>query len=652
MALHARARRHCRARRVSSAGMPPVARTPWIVAALLPTLLLAACVTGPAPAPSPIVPMPEGAVFTQLAVQKGHACGLRADGSAVCWGRNNEGQLDVPEGLRFRQLTVGRDFSCGLLPGGALACWGRESADWLGGESGTWATAAAGRHHLCALDADGAVACWGAIGPPPEGSRYTAIGAGRRYGCGLTFTGDLECWGDNVYGQAEWREGPFTALGVGSTHSCVLRPDGSAFCQGLGYHSKTQPPDASFTSITAGRGHSCGLTAAREPVCWGREGDPPAGPFTALSSGWDRACGLRPGGEAVCWGMTGESPALNLNVAPAPAFEGREFNQPVELFPWPGGGLAVAERRGAITVHVPGAPPRLILDLTPRTAFSGERGLLGVALDPEFEPFPFLYVYYSTFDAGEATGRVSRFPVVDGRADAESELVILELRQPGWIHLGGAVRFGPDGMLYLGFGDAQRPRDAQDPRNLSGAIIRIDTRGATADAPYRIPDDNPPLATPDARPELWAWGLRNPWRMSFDAAGRLWVADVGDKLEEEVSLVTAGANLGWPLFEGERCHAEERACDALGATPPVVSYDHDAGCAVMGGVPAPSNGAYLFGDYCSGRIWIVEEGGETGWSMREIARAGHQILSFGRGPDDEVYVLTQGGPILRIEPPP
>ena len=620
---------------------------------MLPTLLLAACVTGAAPALGP-------REFTQLAVGEDHVCGLRADGVARCWGANDEGQLDIPGDMRFRQLTAGRYFSCGLLLDGALACWGRESADWLGGESGTWATAAAGRHQICALDADGAASCWGRVDrPPPEGPRYTAIGAGAGHACGLTFAGGLECWGLNNRGQADWREGPFTALAVGYRQVCALRPDGSAFCQGRTPDSSPHPA-TSFASVAAGREHACGLTATGAPVCWGSKVDPPAGPFTALASGWGRTCGLRPGGEAVCWEMDEGIPALALNVEVAPAFAGREFEQPVELFPWPGGGLAVAERPGVITVTLPEHRfldffgPRLVLDLTARVAALSTDFLLSAAPDPEFDAFPYLYVWYlaSTGDGSELLPRLSRFPVAGGHAAPDEELIILELPPSSARHKGGAIRFGPGGMLYLGIGEGTRSDDAQDLESLSGTIIRIDVRGATTERPYRIPEDNPLLATPGARPEIWAWGLRNPWRMEFDGEGRLWVADVGEFTREEVSLVTAGANLGWPVFEGARCHGERSACDALDATPPVATYGRDLGCAIIGGVHHPANGAYLFGDHCSGRIWMLDEEGEAGWSMRRIAHAGHRILSFGRGHDGEVYVLTEGGPILSLDLPP
>ena len=638
--------------------MPPLPRLFGSFVAPAVALLLAACVTGsPPPAGDvPAAPLPEDAAFTQLAVGEDHACGLTADGTASCWGRNDEGQLDVPAGTRFRRLAAGNQFSCGLRSDGPLVCWGRGAADWLDGESGTWSTVSAGSDLVCALDAEGAIACWGSPPPPPpEEGRYAAIGVGEGYVCGLTLKRDLTCWGDIRWIQVEWiegpfwRDGPFEALSVGLRHLCALRPGGGAVCHGVP-DGRIYPPDTVYAHVAAGEYHSCGL-AAETPECWGSDEDPPAGPFTALASGWRNVCGLRPGGEVRCWRMNRIARPRNL----APAFGGRAFDQPVELFPWPGGGLAIADREGTVTVHHPAAPSRVVLDLTDRVVGGGDRGLLSVAPDPEFASFPFVYAWYTTPGADDDSvhARLSRLAVVGDRVDAESELVILEfpLRFP--VRQGGAVRFGPDGMLYLSLGDGKANEQAQDLGDPRGKIFRIDVRGATDARPYRIPDDNPFLATPGARPEIWARGVRSPWRMSFDAAGRLWLGDVGQMTEEEVSLVAPGANLGWPVFEGTRCFAGEDACAALtGATPPVASYGHELGCAVIGGVHVPPDGPYLFGDHCSRRIWALEDGGEAGWTMREIARASHPILSFGMGVDGEVYVLTQGGPILRLELPP
>lgn len=642
----------CRARTIGA--VLPMVRTLWGVLALAPVLLLAACVTGAAPSLPPVpapmsVPMRE-VDFAQVAIGEDHLCGLKADGVAVCWGNNHHNQTNAPEDMRFRQLTAGSGFTCGLGLDGVIACWGRNAAAWPDGQAGTWEMVSAGRDQLCALDARGVAACWGSMDPPPEEGRYTAIGTGDGYGCGLTPAGAIECWGRMPTAWPTGSEGPFTALSVGLRNLCALRPDGTAFCQGP---ARLSPPDTAFTQITTGYHHACGLTGEGAPVCWGSGETLPdmGGPVTALATGWERTCGLRPGRGAICWRMFGLQPLLNA----VPAFNGRVFDQPVELFPWPGGGLAVVERRGTIGIHDPDGTSRPALDLSDRTVAVIEQGLLGAALDPRFDRFPFLYVYYNPVvaDGERVPGRLSRFPVVDGRVNANAELIILEIALRSAGHNGGALRFGPDGMLYLGIGKAGKQDAPQSPDDLLGKIVRIDVRGATAERPYRIPPDNPFVGEEDAHPEIWARGLRQPWRMGFDAEGRLWVGDVGEGLEEELSLVTPGANLGWPVFEGTRCNEGERACAALAdAVPPAVSYGRGLGCAIIAGVQAPAIGAYLFGDFCSGRIWALEGDAETGWSMREIARAGRHILAFGRGADGEVYALTRDGPILRLEAPP
>ena len=321
--------------------------------------------------------------------------------------------------------------------------------------------------------------------------------------------------------------------------------------------------------------------------------------------------------------------------------------------------MAVVERRGFIGAYsAQGDALSTILDLVDQTDVDGDKGMLGAALDPEFAEFPFLYVYYhSTGESGggspagnNRSGRLARFPVLNGQAAPRQELAILELPQPADTHQGGAIRFGPDGMLYLGLGDNFVSANGQDLSTLHGAIIRIDVRGATPEQPYRIPADNPFLDTPDARPEIWAYGLRNPWRMSFDPQGRLWVGDVGAQAVEELSLATAGANLGWPVFEGNSCSAGEDACAALaGAVAPATAYDHHQGCAITG-VVADSRyeGVVFFGDLCSGRVWALTGDAGDGRQVREVARVSQGILALAVAAAGEVYVLPATGPILRL----
>ena len=338
--------------------------------------------------------------------------------------------------------------------------------------------------------------------------------------------------------------------------------------------------------------------------------------------------------------------------------DGRNFEQPIELAAWPSGGLLVAEQRGGVSLYLDDGSVRGVLDLSAQVTFGGERGLLSLALDPQFAEHPFLYVWYSP--RGTNTARLSRFPVEGTLADPDRELIILEVAQPYPNHNGGAVRFGPDGMLYLGIGDggaADDPhRHGQNRSTLLGSIIRIDVRGASAEFPYRIPPDNPLLGIAGVRPEIFAWGMRNPWRMSFDdETGALWVGDVGQNRVEEVGVVAPGGNHGWNVFEGGECFGRDEDCAALDHIPPLATYGHALGCSVTGGVVYRGvelpwlQGAYLFADYCSGRIWALKEiGGE--WQMRELAHLDARIASFGVDAQGEVYLLTFNGPILRLTP--
>lgn len=607
--------------------------------------------------------------FVQLTAGEHTFCGLQRDGEAMCWGNAKHTESAIRRavlGEKFSRITAGKEFFCGILERDSIiSCGGISAHGKTLPPAGEFTAVAAGKQHACALDAEGAATCWGwdrgGRATAPEGIAFTAIDAGGAHSCGLDDQGSLHCWGSNADGRADAQPGLFQALALGVTNTCALRGDGTVFCQGNDWHGQSRPPDTAFVQISVGREHGCGVTEVGTVVCWGAKwasnGLPP-GRFVAVSAGWYDTCGLRPGGSVECWGQTdlSYSPYQQTVTGVAKAFGGRSFDQPLELFSWPAG-HAVVERKGVIGAYsAEGEDLGTILDLSDRTNVSRELGMVSAALDPEFDDFPFLYVYYHRTDdgaAGNATGRLARFPVVNGRAALREELAILELPQISDTHQGGAIRFGPDGMLYLGLGDNVLPANGQDLATLHGTIIRIDVRGATAGQPYRIPADNPFVATPGARPEVWAYGLRNPWRMSFDRQGRLWVGDVGSRTEEELSVATAGANLGWSVFEGNSCYAGEAACAALeGAVAPAAAYGRRwGGCAITGAVAdSRYEGVVFFSDLCSGRVWALADYTGDGRWMREVARVDQGILSLAVDTEGEVYVLTTST-ILRLELP-
>ncbi len=362
-------------------------------------------------------------------------------------------------------------------------------------------------------------------------------------------------------------------------------------------------------------------------------------------------------------GMQSADEDVELTLSLAPILGGRIFEQPIELVALPDGAWLVAEQRGSITryiEHDDDVDQFGVLDLTESVRFGGERGLLSIALHPDFESEPYLFVYYTPRD--DEVTRLSRFRMADGAAIAATELTVLEIPQPFSNHNGGAVRFGPDGMLYLGIGDGGSANDpyehGQNRETLLGAIIRIDVDDIDADTPYRIPTDNPFLGIGGVRPEIFAYGLRNPWRMAFDAeSGLLWVGDVGQNRVEEIAIVGPGENHGWNIFEGDECFRSESDCEALtNAVMPVATYGHDEGCSVTGGevyrggaIPALT-GAYVFGDYCSGLVWGLrpDDGARTGWVREVLLEHDGPIASFARDRDGEIYVLTFRGPILKL----
>lgn len=274
---------------------------------------------------------------------------------------------------------------------------------------------------------------------------------------------------------------------------------------------------------------------------------------------------------------------------------------------------------------------------------SNEMGLLGLAFDPGYKQNGFFYVNY-TGDDGNT--RISRFQASEDLADPNSETVLMVIEQPYPNHNGGAVAFGPDGYLYLGLGDGGSQGDpqknGQNTSSLLGKILRIDVNNGS---PYAIPSDNP------FGNEVWAYGLRNPWRISFDrATGGLWIADVGQGEWEEIDYLPAGspggANFGWNIMEGN--HGYDGQFQP-GLLPPVVEYSHDFGCSVTGGYvyrgTMPEwNGVYLYGDYCSGYIWgLILSDGE--WQSQVMFETEEMITSFGQDESGEIYFASDAGGI-------
>ncbi len=349
-----------------------------------------------------------------------------------------------------------------------------------------------------------------------------------------------------------------------------------------------------------------------------------------------------------------------------PAFPGLEFDRMVLLtYPDDGSGrLFVVLQPGRIVVfdNDPGVESaETFLDIRERVNDSGnEEGLLGLAFDPAFAENGHFYVNYTA--SGPRRTVVSRFSVSaedPDRADPDSELVFLEVAQPYRNHNGGHVAFGPDGMLYVGLGDGGSSGDprgnGQDTSTLLGSILRIDVSALDETGGYAAPPDNP-FAGGDgtARGEIWAYGLRNPWRFSFDRhTGDLWAADVGQNRYEEVDIIRPGRNYGWNLMEGSKCFRPTN-CDTRGLEMPVAEYGRDGGCSVTGGYVYRGSrqpalyGAYLYADFCSGKIWALRHDGAAVTEQMLIADTGLSISSFGEDESGEVYVLTFEGAVYRF----
>jgi glucose/arabinose dehydrogenase len=294
-----------------------------------------------------------------------------------------------------------------------------------------------------------------------------------------------------------------------------------------------------------------------------------------------------------------------------------------------------------------------LLSITPALSSTvGEEGFLGIAFDPGFASNGYFYVNYTAPSPLRTV--VKRFtvpPTTPNHADPTSGFTIIEINQPFTNHNGGMLAFGPDSCLYIGMGDGGSGGDplnnAQNRTQLLGKILRIDVRDTTPTTHYTIPSNNPYVGNANGyREEIWAFGLRNPWRFSFDAAtGKLWAGDVGQDTYEEVDIIERGMNYGWRMMEGMHCFNPSSGCDTTGLTLPVVEYDHSLGDAIVGGYVYRGDrrpdlrGMYLYGDYESGRVWLLRY--DAGMVMADSVFLNFNTLlsSFGVDKHQELYVL-------------
>ena len=332
--------------------------------------------------------------------------------------------------------------------------------------------------------------------------------------------------------------------------------------------------------------------------------------------------------------------------------------------------LFVVEQGGFIWIVKDGvlvkSPLLDIVDRLPDEVFRGgytERGLLGLAFHPDYKHNGVFFVIYSRRDNTNVLARYTISADDPNRADPNSEVILLSYEHPEMNHNGGMIAFGKDGYLYASVGDGggvqgDPPDNAQNKTLLYGKLLRIDVNKTDGDRQYAIPSDNPFVSDPSARPELWAYGLRNPWRFSFDReTGDLYIADVGWGRWEEIDYQPAGAaggrNYGWNRFEGT--HLIDGRTDPGGVTMPIAEYDHlDGACSVTGGYlyrgpGAPTlRGKYIFGDYCSGRVWALTRSADDQWQMDVLMDTGKQISSFGEDERGGLYMVTYKGHLYRL----
>jgi glucose/arabinose dehydrogenase len=410
-------------------------------------------------------------------------------------------------------------------------------------------------------------------------------------------------------------------------------------------------------------------TALLAAGCLGGQGSPSPSPTGAVAS---------PSGPAATARGTA-APTTSAGPSAAAPFDPAAISVSLEAYVTvPGGPLAITSPRdgtGRLFVATKAGQVRIVrdgvldpdpmLDISSLVSNGGEQGLLGIAVHPGFPDDPRVVVDYTDVNGDTVVASYRLDPADTDRLDPGSATTILTVDQPFANHNGGAVGFGPDGYLHVGLGDGGSGGDPLESGEhldtLLGKILRLDVDSpAAGGAAYAIPPGNPFANVSGARPEIWLTGLRNPWRFAFDrATGDLWIGDVGQGAWEEVDVAPAGVgglDFGWDRMEGAHCFEPETGCPTDGLTLPVTEYGHEEGCTIIGGTvsrgPAQAllAGGYLFGDYCTGRLWaIAATAGATGAvEPVRVGTAGSGLAGLGEDEAGELYAANLDGTVSRV----
>src|SRR5688572_21311848 len=340
-----------------------------------------------------------------------------------------------------------------------------------------------------------------------------------------------------------------------------------------------------------------------------------------------------------------------------------KFREPVELSPMPGTDRLILVEREAKIFSFSNDPacekPDLFVNMKDLSKEIYET--YSMAFHPGFRTNRYVFIFYILKSGLPDGTHISRFNVKDTdppTVDLSTEKLLITWLSGG--HNGGCIRFGPDGYMYLAAGDATVPSPpdlldtGQDLSDLLGSILRIDVDREDPGKPYRIPPDNPFINTPRARPEIWAYGFRNPWRMSFDPAGNLWAGDVGWELWEMIYRIERGGNYGWSLMEGTHIVRPGSKVGPTPILPPVIEHPHSEAASITGGYVyrgtrlSELKGAYIYGDYETGKIWELWHDGRRVTKSRELADTPFKIISFGEDHAGELYILDYAGTIHRL----